>query len=65
LFGLTPAQARESAEWRVRANTTVDGITAGASRDVAADWASLEADLRACYRSLRRAASEAAPARGR
>jgi hypothetical protein len=53
VFGLSPQQTRESAEWRVRANNTVDGITAGASRDVEADWASLQADLRRCYRSLR------------
>jgi hypothetical protein len=46
LFGLTPAEARESAEWRVLAATTVDLITSGASTDVPGDWARLEDYLR-------------------
>lgn len=54
LFGLSPEQARASAEFRVRANNTVDDITAGRSPDAEADWASLQADLRRCYRSLQR-----------
>lgn len=52
LFGLAPAEARESAEWRVLAANRVDLITSGASLDVAGDWTRLEADLRCCYRSI-------------
>ena len=44
---------RESAEWRVRANNTVDLITSGQSKDPEADWAKLEDELRQCYRSIR------------
>jgi hypothetical protein len=54
LFDLPPERMRESAEWRIRANNTVDLITGGISKDVEADWAKLEADLRACYRSINR-----------
>jgi hypothetical protein len=53
IFGITPEQASESAEWRVRAATTVDRITSHTSTDVAGDWASLEEDLRRCYSSIR------------
>jgi hypothetical protein len=52
IFGLTREQARESAEWRVAANTTVDGIANHWSTDVEGDWAKLEGQLRHCYRSL-------------
>ena len=52
IFELTTEQARESAVWRVRAATTVDRITSHTSTDVAGDWASLEEDLRRCYRSI-------------
>jgi hypothetical protein len=52
LFGLTPEQARESAEWRVMANNVVDTITGKASTDPEADWARLEDYLRRCYRSI-------------
>lgn len=55
LFGLPPEQARESAEWRVRANNTVDAITGGTSADPAGDWRRLEEHLRQCYFSLARA----------
>jgi len=55
LFGLTAAEARESAEWRVQANTTVDRISSGQSTDPAADWLTLEAELRCCYESIERA----------
>jgi hypothetical protein len=55
LFGITPEQARESAEWRALAAATVDRITSGASADVAGDWARIEAALRHCYRSIHRA----------
>lgn len=53
-FGLTPEQARESAEWRVMAANTVDGITGHTSTDVEGDWALLEEYLRRCYRSIER-----------
>lgn len=52
IFGITPEEARESAEWRVRAMNTVDAITSHASRDVEGDWVRLEEDLRRCYRSI-------------
>jgi hypothetical protein len=52
LFGLPAEKMRESAEWRVRANNTVDLITSGQSQDPEADWSKLEAELLACYRSI-------------
>ena len=52
LFGLTGEQARESAQWRLRAANTVDGITSNKSTDIEGDWAKLEEDLRRCYRSI-------------
>lgn len=52
LFELTPAQARPSAELRVQATHIVDQITSKTSADPEADWARLEANLRACYRSI-------------
>jgi hypothetical protein len=52
LFGLSPEQARPSAEWRVQAAEAVDRITSGRSVDVAADWATVEQCLRNCYRSI-------------
>src|SRR4051794_7833576 len=45
VFGLTPEEARPSAEARVRANNIVDAITGHRSLDVEADWASIEAEL--------------------
>jgi hypothetical protein len=54
LFGITPEQARDSAELRVRAAETVDRITSKTSTDVQGDWRSLEEDLRQCYRSIQR-----------
>jgi hypothetical protein len=54
LFDLPVERMRESAEWRVRANNTVDLITSGESKDPEADWAKLEAELRECYRSIDR-----------
>jgi hypothetical protein len=54
LFGLPAERMRESAEWRIRANTTVDGITGGTSTDPEADWAKLEVELVECYRSIQR-----------
>ncbi len=55
-FGISPAQARESAELRVLANTIVDLITSKTSTNPQADWAKLEDYLRQCYRSIRREA---------
>jgi hypothetical protein len=54
LFGLSPERMRDSAEWRVRANNTVDLITGGTSQDPEADWRKLEDELRECYRSIDR-----------
>jgi hypothetical protein len=54
IFGLTPQQARESAELRVKASDTVDLITSKTSTNVAADWAKLEQYLRQCYASIQR-----------
>jgi hypothetical protein len=54
LFGLPVERVRESAEWRVRANNTVDLITSGTSQDPEADWSKLEDELRQCYRSINR-----------
>lgn len=55
LFGISPEQARESAELRVAANNTVDTITGKTSTDPEADWRKLEDQLRECYRSLQTA----------
>src|SRR5919202_623814 len=52
LFGLPEDEARESAEWRVRATATVDRITGKVSTDVEGDWARAEEELRRCYRSI-------------
>ncbi len=57
IFGLTPDQARESAELRVRANNTVDLITSKTSTDPEADWIKLEDYLRQCYRSIEKQVS--------
>lgn len=54
IFGITPKQARESAELRVLANNTVDLITGHTSTDPEADWQKLEEYLRQCYRSIER-----------
>ena len=54
IFGLTPIQVRESAEWRVKAADTVDLITSKKSTDVLGDWARLEEYLRQCYASIQR-----------
>ena len=55
IFGISPEQARESAELRVLANNTVDLITSKTSTDVEGDWAKLEDYLRQCYHSIQRA----------
>ena len=52
IFGLSPEQVRESAEWRVLAASTVDLITGKKSSDVEGDWAKLEEYLRRCYLSI-------------
>jgi hypothetical protein len=54
LFDLPVEKARESAEWRVRANNTVDTITGGTSINPEADWSKLEHELRECYESVLR-----------
>jgi len=54
IFGLSPEQVRESAEWRLLAAITVDLITNHTSTDVESDWAKLEEYLRRCYRSIQR-----------
>ena len=54
LFGLTPEQARESAELRVLACNTVDLITGKTSTDIAGDWEKTQEYLRRCYRSIER-----------
>jgi hypothetical protein len=61
-FGITPAQARESAELRVLANNTVDLITSKTSTDPQADWAKLEEYLQQCYRSIERELHASSPA---
>jgi len=53
IFGLKPEQMRESAEWRVMAADTVDGITSKTSTDIEGDWTKLEEYLRRCYRSIK------------
>ena len=52
IFDLSPEQAKESAEWRLRAASTVDLITSNTSADIEGDWAKLEEYLRQCYRSI-------------
>lgn len=60
IFGITPEQARESAELRVLANNTVDLITSKTSTDPEADWLKLEDYLRQRYRSIGKAVQETA-----
>ena len=64
LFDLPPERMRESAEWRVAANNTVDRITGKLSTDPEADWAKLEAELRRCYESIQRELEGAQSPRG-
>lgn len=54
LFGLTDAEARESAEWRVKALISLDRITGGTTTDAECDWQQAEDELRRCYRSIGR-----------
>jgi hypothetical protein len=62
IFGLPPERVRESAEWRVQANNTVDLITSKRSTDIAGDWACIEEYLRNCYRSIQRELEAGGPA---
>jgi len=52
IFGISPEQARLSAELRVSANNTVDLITSHTSTNPESDWAKLEQELRQCYASI-------------
>jgi hypothetical protein len=61
IFGITPEQARESAELRVEANNVDDTITSKQSTNPAQDWQKLEALLRQCYRSIERYLEETRP----
>jgi hypothetical protein len=61
LFGVSWDVAHESAQWRVQANNTVDGITSGVSLDPEGDWRKLEDELRRGYRVIE-AALAAQPA---
>jgi hypothetical protein len=54
IFGITSEQAKESAEWRLPAATTVDIITSHTSTDVEGDCTRLEEYLQRCYRSIQR-----------
>lgn len=64
LFSLPPEPMRDSAEWRVAANNTVDQITSGRTSDADADWLRIEDQLSHCYRSIYSAVNgrEAPPA---
>jgi len=55
IFGLSPEQVKESAEWRLLAANTVDLITSNSSTGVEGDWVKLEEYLRRCYRSIQHA----------
>lgn len=52
IFGLTPEQARESAEWRLLAANIVDLITSRTSTDIEQDWRKLEGYLLKAYSSI-------------
>lgn len=52
LFDAPPAVLRASAAARAEAAATVDRITGGYSRDLAADWQAVEASLRTAYEVL-------------
>jgi|SRR5579875_447849 hypothetical protein len=52
IFGLTPEQARESAEWRTLAADTVDLITSRTSTNIEQDWRKLEGYLQKAYGSI-------------
>lgn len=52
IFGISADDARESAEWRLRAMNRVDTITGKTSTDVEGDWRRIEEELQRCYRSI-------------
>jgi hypothetical protein len=54
IFGISPADARESAEWRMKAMNRVDTITSKTSTDVEGDWERIEDELQRAYRSIAR-----------
>jgi hypothetical protein len=58
VFGITPAQARESAERRADACEIVIEVTDGKVADPAAAWSDLTEHLRACYASVARAMAD-------
>lgn len=58
IFGLTPEQARPSAEARVLASNTVDAIVKRTSTDLNADWARLRENLKKCYNSVKEEAAQ-------
>ncbi len=53
VFGITEADARESAKLRVEANNVLDTITGRTSTDPAGDWKRCESLLQACYGSIK------------
>jgi hypothetical protein len=52
IFGLTPEQARESAEWRLLAANIVDLITSRTSTNIEEDWKKLQEYLLKAYTSI-------------
>jgi hypothetical protein len=54
IFGISPDDARESAEWRLQAMNRVDTITGKTSTDVEGDWQRIEEELQRAYRSVAR-----------
>ncbi|MFN8515205.1 MAG: SRPBCC family protein [Chloroflexia bacterium] len=54
IFGISPEDARESAEWRMAAMNRVDTITSKSSTDVEGDWRRIEDELQRAYRSVAR-----------
>ncbi len=54
IFGLTAAEATESATWRHRALIALDRITGGHDADTDANWEVIEAELRRCYGTVGR-----------
>lgn len=51
LFGISPEQARESAELRVEANNVYDPIALGEKTGTEAEWREVQLLLQRCYRS--------------
>jgi hypothetical protein len=61
LFGISPGEARESAEWRLKALNRVDTITGKTSTDVEGDWRRIQEELVHCYTSIARLAQAVQP----